>query len=224
MWMSVHREKSVKTSKDLLKGWLIALDEILTVCSPCFWVMLANLARQNKDKAALWESIPNGVRMKEQWRVSHSCPSMVHCSCDGHVVYIFACGYQALAKILVGPTPSRCLLCPDVVISLRIHRWEGKSASKQPCESSNASPDRCRQGPWVWWRYEWGPMLWPREPSWNTSVRQSAVLAETREGQVRVGADVSSVRGETGCFLWAMEQFKVVAQQSRLSPSGDVLL
>ena len=28
------------------------------------------------------------------------------------------------------------------------------------------------------------------------------VLANTREGQVRVGVDVPSVRGETGCFLY----------------------
>jgi len=31
MWMSVHRERSVKASKDLLTGRLIALDEILDV-------------------------------------------------------------------------------------------------------------------------------------------------------------------------------------------------
>jgi len=44
-------------------------------------------------------------------------------------------------------------------------------------------------------------MLWSREFSKDTSVPQSAVVAETREGQVRVGGDVSSVREETGCFL-----------------------
>jgi len=31
----------------------------------------------------------------------------------------------------------------------QIHLWEGKSASNQPCESTNASPDRCRQELWV---------------------------------------------------------------------------
>jgi len=61
-----------------------------------------------------------------------------------------------------------------------------------------------------WWRYEWGPMLWPRELSQDTSVRQSAVLAETREGQVWVGADVPTAREETGCFLWVVQQSKVV--------------
>jgi len=44
----------------------------------------------------------------------------------------------------------------------------------------------------------------------NMSVRQSAVLAETRESQVWVGAEVPSVREETGCFLWVMQQSKVV--------------
>jgi len=34
--MSVHDEKPVKASKDLLKGFLIALDEILDVCSSYF--------------------------------------------------------------------------------------------------------------------------------------------------------------------------------------------
>ena len=38
-------KKSVKTSKDLLKDCLIALDDILDVCSYCFYVMLASLAR-----------------------------------------------------------------------------------------------------------------------------------------------------------------------------------
>jgi len=45
MWMNVHREKSVKASKYLLKRCLIALDEILDVCSSCLKVMLASLAR-----------------------------------------------------------------------------------------------------------------------------------------------------------------------------------
>ena len=40
--------------------------------------------------------------------------------------------------------------------------------------------------------------------------RQSAILAEAREGQVWVGADVPSVREETGCLLWIVQQSKVV--------------
>jgi len=44
----------------------------------------------------------------------------------------------------------------------------------------------------------------------NTSVRQSAVLAETREGQVWVGADVPSIREKAGCFPWVIQQTKVV--------------
>ena len=42
------------------------------------------------------------------------------------------------------------------------------------------------------------------------SVRQSAVLANTRESQVWVGADVPSVREEAGCFLWVIQQSKAV--------------
>ena len=64
-------------------------------------------------------------------------------------------------------------------------------------------------------------MLWPRELSWKTSVRQSAVLVKTREGLVRDGADVQWVRGETGRFLWVKQQSKVVGCcPGVLSPSG----
>jgi len=41
-------------------------------------------------------------------------------------------------------------------------------------------------------------------------VWQSAVLAETRWGQVWIGADVPMARGETGCFIWVIQQSKVV--------------
>jgi len=40
----------------------------------------------------------------------------------------------------------------------------------------------------------------------KTSVHQLVVLANTRKGQVRIGADVPSVRGETGCSLWVVQQ------------------
>ena len=40
--------------------------------------------------------------------------------------------------------------------------------------------------------------------------RQSVVLAETRELQVRVGADFPSMRGDTGHSIWVMQQRKVV--------------
>jgi len=35
-------------------------------------------------------------------------------------------------------------------------------------------------------------------------------FAETCESQVRVGADVPLVRGETWCFLWVIQQSKFV--------------
>ena len=38
-------KKSAKASKDLLKGYMIALHEILEVWRSCFSVMLASLAR-----------------------------------------------------------------------------------------------------------------------------------------------------------------------------------
>jgi len=37
------------------------------------------------------------------------------------------------------------------------------------------------------------------------SVRQLVVLAETREGQVLVGANVPTVREEAGCFVWVVQ-------------------
>jgi len=42
------------------------------------------------------------------------------------------------------------------------------------------------------------------------SVWQLVVLADTRQGHVRVGADVPSVRGETDHFIWVIQQSKVV--------------
>jgi len=42
------------------------------------------------------------------------------------------------------------------------------------------------------------------------SVQQLAVLAETREGQVWVGANIPMARKETGCFLGVVQQSKVV--------------
>jgi len=42
------------------------------------------------------------------------------------------------------------------------------------------------------------------------SVRQSAVLDETRKDQVRVDADVPSERSETDYFLWVIQQSKVI--------------
>jgi len=65
------------------------------------------------------------------------------------------------------------------------------------------------QEPESQWIYG-GTMSWPRELSKNTSVQQSAVLAPTRDGQVLVSADVQSVRGEAVCFLWVIQQTKVV--------------
>jgi len=50
---------------------------------------------------------------------------------------------------------SQYLVCPEVAISRRIHLWEGKSASNQPCENSNASPDLCGQEPCVLVALRW---------------------------------------------------------------------
>ena len=40
--------------------------------------------------------------------------------------------------------------------------------------------------------------------------KDSSVRSETREGQVRVGADIPSVREETGYFLWIVQHSKVI--------------
>jgi len=42
------------------------------------------------------------------------------------------------------------------------------------------------------------------------SVRQLAVLAKARKCQVWVGADVPTAGEETACFLWVVQQSKVV--------------
>ena len=51
--------------------------------------------------------------------------------------------------------PSQYSVCPEVAISRRIHLWEGKNASKRPCESSNSSSDRCEQEPWILVALQW---------------------------------------------------------------------
>ena len=131
------------------------------------------------------------------------CPSTAHNSCDGHVGYIFGRREQVLAKFLVCPLDIFC-----------IRRWQ--SLNVFTCKKAKALPISLAKVPTLhriavgrnlesWCRYEGGPMLWRRELSYNTSVRQSAVMAETREGQVRVGVDIPSVIGETGCFLWVIQ-------------------
>jgi len=71
---------------------------------------------------------------------------MAHSSSGGHVGYIV--WPQKVSSRKNPGMPSQYLMCPEVAISQRIHLWEGKNASSQPCESSNASPDSCGQEPW----------------------------------------------------------------------------
>ena len=52
--------------------------------------------------------------------------------------------------------------------------------------------------------------MYVRDLSLKTSVRQLVVMADTREGHIQGGADVPTVRGETGGFLWVIQQSKVV--------------
>jgi len=116
--------------------------------------------------------------------------------------------WEALAKFLV------CLL--DVCF---IRRWQ--SVNGFTCEKAKVLPISLAEIPTLQriaggryfelrWRYEGGSVLWPRELSQNTSVRQLVVLANTCKSQVRVGADVPSVRGETICSLWVVQQPEVV--------------
>jgi len=72
---------------------------------------------------------------------------MAHSSSDGHVGYIV--WPQKVGSRKNPCMPSQYLMCPEVAISQGIHLWGGRSASNQPCESSNASPDRCGQEPWA---------------------------------------------------------------------------
>ena len=131
---------------------------------------------------------------------------MAHSSSNGHVGCIV---WPRIVSSCKNPDlPSQYLMCPEVAISQWAHLWVGKSACNQPCEGSNGSLGHCGQESWVlvalW------PMLWPWELSLNTSVWQSAVLVETRKSQVRVGADIPLVREESGCFVWVIQQSKVV--------------
>ena len=103
--------------------------------------------RNSRDEAALSESVPSGLGWRSDRGSRSLCPSMAHSSSDGHVGYIV---WPQIVGSRKNPgMPSQCLTYPEVAISQRIHLWEGKSATNQPCESSNASPDRCGQEPWA---------------------------------------------------------------------------
>ena len=86
---------------------------------------------------------PLGLRRRSDRGSRTLCPNMACSSSDGHVGCIVWLQIADTRKIL--SMPSRCLSCSEVAISQRIHLGEGKSTSNQPCESFNASPDRCGQ-------------------------------------------------------------------------------
>ena len=68
--------------------------------------------------------------------------------CESVVITNYSCYWRPLVGSPRNPgMPSQNLVFPEVAISQRIHLWEGKSVSNRPCESSNASPDRCGQEP-----------------------------------------------------------------------------
>ena len=109
---------------------------------PCFCP-----SRESRDEAALSESVPLGLGWRSDRRSRTVYRSMAHSSSNGRVGCIV--WPQQVGSRKNSGMPSQCLMCPAVAISQRIHLWEGKSASNQPCEGSNASPDRCGQGPWA---------------------------------------------------------------------------
>jgi len=138
------------------------------------------------------------------------CPSMAHISSDGHVGYIVY--PQRVGSNKKPGMPSQYLVRPKVAIFRRIHLWEGKSASNRPCESSNTSPDHCGKEPWIllalWGRANVvtaGTFLGRVCPVVGCPGRNSR-----RPGLPWVGADVPTAREETGCFLWVVQQSKVV--------------
>ena len=102
--------------------------------------------------------------------------------------------------------------CPEVGNSQRILLLEDKSASNQPCESSNASPNRCRQELWVsLWCYERGLVLWSRKILLEHVCQAVGCPGRHSKCQVRDGVDFPSVREETGYSLWFVQQLiKVV--------------
>jgi len=119
--------------------------------------------------------------------------------------------------------PSRCLLCLEVAISKRTHLWEGKNDSNQPCESSKASPGRCRQESWA------SMAIWERvgvvtagtflehvcRLSWPTSAKTRSGLVPTLR---RWEEKLSNLFG-----LWSSYRLLAAVQQASLSP-WDVAL
>jgi len=91
------------------------------------------------------------------------CLSMAHSSSDGHFGYI-VCPRIVGSRKNPG-MPSQYLMRPEVAICQRFLLWKGKSASNQPCESFNASRDRCGRNLESWWHYEGEPMLRSRKLS-----------------------------------------------------------
>jgi len=103
-------------------------------------------SRDSRDEAALSVSVPTGsgnvaierlALFVSAWRAVLRRSRGMHCLASN----------SRLSQI--PGMPSKCLLCPEVEVSQRIHLREGKRASNQPCESFNASPDYCGQEPWV---------------------------------------------------------------------------
>jgi len=54
--------------------------------------------------------------------------------------------------------------------------------------------------------YKRGYVLWSQKRFWKTTVKQSAVMTDTREGKVWVGAKVVWVLGEAGNTFWVVKQ------------------
>jgi len=70
-------KKSVKTSKDLLKGCLIALDEILDVCSSFFLVMLGKI--QYRHNCGFVKTTGNLLLCKKRTLLENSADGL-YCS------------------------------------------------------------------------------------------------------------------------------------------------
>ena len=98
----------------------------------------------------LWQSLGLQVSVRSRrlrsW-IDYITGTVAHSSCDSHVGYIVWPRTTGTRKNL--GMPSQYLMCLEMAISERIHLQEGKSATNQPCESSNTSLDHCGQEPWV---------------------------------------------------------------------------
>ena len=96
--------------------------------------------------------------------------------------------------------------------------WEGKSAPNQPCESSNASPDRCGQEPRVLVAL-WGRADVVTPGNFQEHVCPGIGCLGRNSRRPGLGWCRRSIGERRNCFFhWAIEQSKIVGCCPRVQP------